>query len=145
MKYVFDSYSLIIQGQTVSSKGGDLTIFNHPPFGDRFHLNADLTTPAAIVTGSINGAPATELFLALVNLNGNPFTNTSLPTALNLADFSDLRRIDVIFQEGSGAVIGEITNLSVVPLPASSWLFISGLVSFALWKGWGKHRKTSAV
>lgn len=150
MKYVFDSYSLTIQGQTVSSTGGDITIFNDS-FGDRFHLNADLTTPAAIVTGSINGAPATQLFLALVNLNGNPFTNMSLPTTLNLEEFPDLKRIDVIFQEGSGAVIGEMTNLSTVPLPASIWLFISGLVSFAIWKGWevliatGQSRKTDTT
>jgi hypothetical protein len=58
--------------------------------------------------------------------------DTSLPTALNFGDFPNPRRIDVVFTEGRGAVIGEITNLSVVPVPAASWLFMSGLGGLAL-------------
>ncbi len=141
--YAFDSYSLTIQGQTVSSTGGDLSIWNNTSLGDRFHLTADLTTPSALVTGSINGAPATQLFLALAALSGDPFMNMSLPAALNLADFPDLKRVDVIFSPGNGAVIGEITNLSVVPLPSAGWLFIPGLSSFFLWRMRTERRAAS--
>ena len=132
-RYAFDSYSLTIQGQTISATGGDIGIYNIPGF-DHFKLNG---TSAGIVTGSINGIPASQLFLGLTNLTGNAFTNTSLPTALNLADFPDMRRIDLVFQSNRGAVIGEITNLSGVPLPAAIWFFILGLGGLGLlkWKG----------
>jgi hypothetical protein len=136
-RYVFDSYTLTLQGQTVFSTGGDVTIENNGSFGDNFTLNVDPTTPAAIVTGSINGAVGFELFLFLRALNGVPFMDTSLPPSLNLADFPDMRRIDLVFQSNRGSVIGEITNLSVVPLPAAIWLFILGLggLSLFIWKG----------
>jgi hypothetical protein len=132
-RYAFDTFSLTILGQTASSTGGTILVYNQPPtLGDRFHLNADPTTTGAIVTGSINGAPASQLYLALVNVDGgSPFLNESLPTSLNLAGFPDLKRVDLLFQEGSGAVIGEITNVSVVPLPGTVWLFISGVGGLA--------------
>src|SRR5512141_2642563 len=50
--YVFDSYSLTIQGQTVSAMGGGIQVGNLPGF-DYFQLNVD--PPGTVVTGSING------------------------------------------------------------------------------------------
>jgi hypothetical protein len=132
-RYVFDSYSLTVQGQTISATGGDIGIYNIPGF-DHFKLN---DTSAGTVAGTINGIPASQLFLALTSLSGNVFTNTALPTTLNLADFPDLRRIDIAFSDGSnanGSAIGEITKVSVVPVPAAMWLFISGVGGLALFR-----------
>jgi len=69
--------------------------------------------------------------------------DTSLPPSLNLADFSDMRRIDLVFQSNRGAVIGEISVLSAVPLPAAIWLFISGLGGLGLLWGRNKTGKTA--
>lgn len=127
--YVFDSYSLTIQGQTVSAMGGGIQIGNLPGF-DYFQLNVD--PPGTVVTGSINGFPAGTLFLGMNDLTGNAFTDSTLPTTLDLANFTAVRRVDVFFPPANGTAFGEITNLSVVPLPAAMWLFISGLGGLAL-------------
>lgn len=132
-QYVLDAFSLTLLGQTVSSSGGNVRVYNQPSVGDRLHLNIDPTTTTATVAGSINGAPAAELYLALVNLSGSPFDDESLPSTLNIMNFPDLKRVDLIFSPGYGAVIGEITNVSVVPLPAAVWLFIEGLIGLGLW------------
>lgn len=140
-QYVLDAFSLTLLGQTVSSSGGNVHVYNQPnaPAGDRLHLNIDPTTTTATVAGSINGAPAAQLYLALVNLSGSPFVDESLPSTLNIMNFPDLKRVDLIFSPGYGAVIGEITNVSVVPLPAAVWLFIEGLIGLGLW-GVGTER-----
>ena len=120
-----DAFSLTILGRTVSSSGGNVRVYDQPSSnalaGDRLHLNIDPTTTAATVAGSINGAPAAELYLAIVNLSGSPFAGESLPSTLNIMNFPDLKRVDLIFSPGYGAVIGELTNVSVVPLPAAVW------------------------
>ena len=121
-----------------------VTIENNGSFGDNFTLNVDDTTPAAIVTGSINGAVGFELFLFLRALNGAPFIDTSLPPSLNLADFPDMRRIDLAFQSNRGAVIGEISTLSAVPLPAAIWLFISGSGGLGLLL-WGRNKAEQSL
>jgi hypothetical protein len=126
--YVFDSYSLTIQGQTVSAMGGGIQVGNLPGF-DYFQLNVD--PPGTVVTGSINGFSAGTLFLALNDLTGSAFTDSTLPTTLDLANFSGLRRVDVFFPPANGTAFGEITNLSVVPLPGAVWLFLSGLGGLA--------------
>jgi hypothetical protein len=126
--YVFDSYSLTIQGQTVSAMGGGIQVGNLPGF-DYFQLNVD--PPGTVVTGSINGFPAGLLFLALNDLTGSAFTDSTLPTTLDLANFTALRRVDVFFPPANGTAFGEITNLSVVPLPGALWLFLSGLGGLA--------------
>ncbi len=94
-QYALDSFSLTILGQTVSATGANAIIYNDNPslLSDRFHLTADPSTTGAIVTGSINSAPASELYLALVNLGNLPFINKNLPATLSLADFPDLRRM----------------------------------------------------
>ena len=126
--YVFDSYSLTIQGQTVSAMGGGIQVSNLPGF-DYFQLNVD--PPGTVVTGSINGFPAGNLFLALNDLTGSAFSDSTLPTTLDLANFTALRRVDVSFPPANGTAFGEITNLSVVPLPGALWLFLSGLGGLA--------------
>ena len=126
--YVFDSYSLTIQGQTVSAMGGGIQVGNLPDF-DYFQLNVD--PPGTVVTGSINGFPAGTLFLGLNGLTGSAFTDSTLPTTLDLANFSALRRVDVFFPPANGTAFGEITNLSVVPLPGAVWLFLCGLGGLA--------------
>lgn len=129
--YVFDSYSLTIQGQTVSAMGGGIQVSNLPGF-DYFQLNVD--PPGTIVTGSINGFPAGTLFLALNDLTGSAFTDSTLPTTLDLANFTALRRVDAFFPPANGTAFGEITNLTVVPVPAALWLFVSGLGGLALFR-----------
>jgi hypothetical protein len=116
-RYIFDSYSLTLQGQTISATGGDIGIYNLSGF-DHFKLN---DTSGGIVTGSINGIPVTQMFLGLTNIAGNAFTSTSLPPSLNLADFPDLRSIEFVFLPDDGLAFGEIKNLSVVPVPAAIW------------------------
>lgn len=145
-QYSLESFSLTILGQTASATGANAIIYNDNPvlLSDRFRLNADPATTGAIVTGAINGAPASQLYLALVGHGNFPFINESLPTALNLEDFPDLRRVDLIFSPGNGAVIGQITAVSVVPLPGAVWLFISGLGSLALFCV-GKKKKLSLL
>ncbi|MCS6286558.1 MAG: hypothetical protein H8K08_14125 [Nitrospira sp.] len=142
-QYVLDAFALTLLGQTVSSSGGNVRIYNQPSSnalaGDRLHLNIDPTTTTATVAGSINGAPVAEFYLALVNLSGSPFVDESLPHTLNIMNFPDLKRVDLIFSPGYGAVIGEITNVSVVPLPTAAWLFIEGLIGLGLW-GVGTER-----
>jgi len=126
--YVFDSYSLTIQGQTVSAMGGGIQVGNLPGF-DYFQLNVD--PPGTVVTGSINGFPAGLLFLALNDFTGSAFPDSTLPATLDLANFTALRRVDVFFPPANGTAFGEITNLSVVPLPGALWLFLSGLGGLA--------------
>ena len=126
--YVFDSYSLTIQGQTVSAMGGGIQVGNLPGL-DYFQLNVD--PPGTVVTGSINGFPAGLLFLALNDLTGSAFTDSTLPTTLDLANFTAVRRVDAFFPPANGTAFGEITNLSVVPLPGAVWLFLSGLGGLA--------------
>lgn len=142
-QYVLNAFSLTLLGQTISSSGGNVRVYDQPSSnalaGDRLHLNIDPTTTTATVAGSINGAPAAELYLALVNLSGSPFVDESLPSTLNIMNFPDLKRVDLIFSPGYGAVIGELTNVSVVPLPAAVWLFIEGLIGLGLW-GVGTER-----
>ncbi|HEY6639935.1 MAG TPA: VPLPA-CTERM sorting domain-containing protein [Nitrospiraceae bacterium] len=129
--YVFDSYSLTIQCQTVSAMGGGIQVGNLSGF-DYFQLNVDPL--GTVVTGSINGFPAGLLFLALNDLTGSAFTDSTLPTTLDLANFTGLRRVDVFFPPANGTAFGEITNLSVVPVPAALWLFVSGLGGLALFR-----------
>jgi hypothetical protein len=136
-RYVFDTYSLTIQGQTISATGGDIGIYNQSSF-DHFGLNDAF---AGVVTGSINGISVSQLFLGLTDITGTAFTDTSLPPTLTLADFPDLRRIDIAFSPNNGSAFGEITNLSVVPVPAAIWLFISGLGGLALLRGRNKTAK----
>lgn len=126
--YVFDSYSLTIQGQTVSAMGGGIQVGNLPGF-DYFQLNVD--PPGTVVTGSINGFPAGLLFFAMNDLTGSALMDSTLPTTLDLASFAALRRVDVFFPPANGTAFGEITNLTVVPLPGAVWLFLSGLGGLA--------------
>lgn len=141
-QYVLDSFSLTTLGQTVSATGGYVNITNDSWPGDRFDLSP---RPAAggIVKGSINGAPASDFLLSLVALNGAPFMDESLPTALNLAAFPDLKRVDVIFLPGNGAVVGQITDVHVVPLPGTVWLFMSGICGLVVWRA--RHKRTTTT
>lgn len=133
-RYLFESYTLTIKGQTVSATGGDIGIYNIPGF-DHFKLN---DTSAGTVTGSINGIPVSQLFLGLTDLTGNVFATTNLPTTLDLADFSGFRRIDIVFSDGTngnGSAFGVISSLNAVPAPAGVWLFGSGIAAMAAMAG----------
>jgi len=129
-RYLFESYTLTVKGQTVTATGGDIGVYNIPGF-DHFKLN---DTSAGVVTGSMNGIQVSQLSLALTDLTGNVFTTTSLPTTLDLENFADLRRIDITFSDGTngnGSAFGGITSLNAVPIPAALWLFGSGLAAMA--------------
>ena len=137
-RYALDSFSVTISSQMASSIGGYIDISNDnlpfPAFPDIIWDRVDLDPgpdAGASISGSINGFHVSDFLLSLVNIGGAPFSDTTLPDSINLLDFPDLRRVDVIFSDGGGAVIGEISQLhpKVVPEPSTLFLVALGLSS----------------
>jgi hypothetical protein len=141
-RYVLDAFSLTVLGQTVNLTTGQLDISNDVQVSptilwDRVDLDVDPNT--SVFTGSINGFSATDFLLSLVNIAGAPFSNTALPATLDLADFPDLRRVDLIFANGGGAIIGEIGKLTTVPIPGALWLLLTGLGALGISRRSDRH------
>jgi hypothetical protein len=136
-RYALDSYSVTIGGQRATSIGGTISIANdNLPFQnypnvvwDRVDLDPG-PDAGGIVSGSINGFPASDFQFSLVNLGGQPFSDTSLPGNLALSDFPALRQMQVMFANGGGAVFGEVTSLELIPEPGAGALL--GLAGVAL-------------
>lgn len=92
------------------------------------------------VTGTINAPSGPNVnFLAPslfdVQLRGpaNTFTGDALPaTAPSISAFSNFNRWRLVFGPGEGRpVLGTLTSLTAVPLPAAVVLFGAGLVALA--------------
>ena len=155
-RYALGSYSVTLGGETIASTGGIIDISNDiVPYGnlpsvvwDRLDLDPG-PDAGAVVSGSLNGCPASDLLFSLVNTSGQPFSDTSLPADLVLRDFPASPQMQVIFANGGGGIIGDITALQLVPEPGEGPLIIvAGMVVLVgpNWRaqfGFGKRRKTS--
>lgn len=92
------------------------------PSGDTYHLEVNgLTGP------SVNGRAPSGFEFTLQDPSGNAFTNDSLPTTPpSLSSFAS-NQWRLIFNGVGHRVQGALTSL--VPLPASVWLFATGLIA----------------
>ncbi|MDH3947719.1 MAG: hypothetical protein OEU74_02050 [Gammaproteobacteria bacterium] len=90
------------------------------------------TAGSPSVSNCIGAFSTCGLNIALADTTGTEFSNTSLPTNVDLADF-DIHYIQVNASNASGLLYeinGNITSLAVtaVPLPPALWLFGTGML-----------------
>jgi hypothetical protein len=88
----------------------------------------------------VDGDPyfAREFFISLLNPSSSVFATDALPqTPPGLSPFSLYNSVNnpqgqfrLVFQSSHGdhTIIGNLTSLSAVPLPAAAWLFGSGVI-----------------
>ncbi|THI88255.1 MAG: hypothetical protein CAF41_006035 [Nitrospira sp. CG24A] len=152
---------------SVTNMAGAPYLFSFNPAGplNTIQVNADPLaanqsyTMATSINNVVPSGPiidgdnyyARDFFMNLLNPASNVFANDALPeTPSSLSPFSpycNLLNPDgqfrLVFAGGQGDVtlIGNLTSLSAVPLPAAAWLFgsgVIGLIGFA-------RRKMSAM
>jgi len=137
-RYALGSYSVTVGGQRATSTGGTISIANdNLPYPNAPYVVWDSMElhpgpyAGGVVIGSINGVPVSDFLFFLVNTEGQPFSDTSLPGNLALSDFPT-RQMHVMFANGGGSVIGEITSLQLIPEPSvNSLLSLVGLALVA--------------
>ena len=137
-RYALDGYQVSVGGQTVTSTGGLCDISNDTvPWPTSPNIIQDILSldPGAdaggSVSGSVNGFPVLDLGFRLISVNGQPFSDTSLPTDLALNDFPGSHQMEIIFGSGGGAIIGDLASLQLVPEPGVSSLLGSAGVLLA--------------
>jgi hypothetical protein len=118
--YVFSSTAHVgaFSYQTSAVPGAYQSITNvqgAPGPGPGFYLGLEYQSPDNI--------SATESYFQLNNSSGNPYSIAGLPV------FSGATTGNGIFYDsGQGEVEYNISSLTAVPLPASAWLLLTGLV-----------------
>ena len=101
-----------------------IVIMNSPPLG-----GADNVTAFSTMTGAaINGTLPSSFFVSLTDPSGNVFSNLDLATTPpSLRSFAS-NQWRLVFGNGN-MVVGSLSSLTAVPLPAAVILFGAGLIS----------------
>lgn len=145
-EFTFDSLSMTMNGQSVSTGAGSLGLYNDVtppngvPVGDSFYtfvpgIPNNSPNPS---TGSIDGVTPNFIYLGFVDKTGAVFSGPGLPGTLSLAAFSEVfLGIDYgPLGTGNTDTISPITSLSTsgsiaTPEPGSSLLIATGLMVLA--------------
>lgn len=124
--YTITNFSVNIGGYTATmGTSGQVDIRNGLPGLDRF--NMEVNAP----NGSNVNFLAPRLFDFDLRGPSTQFGTDALPTTVpSIASFTNFNRWRLVFGPGNGHVVrGDITSMTVVPLPAAVILFGAGLVA----------------
>jgi hypothetical protein len=106
------------------------------PAIDFFNVRAE-GNPA--FTGTLGGLAVDDLYLIWVDHDGSANDNFALPSNEDIFNaYQDA--IFEIYGSGSAFTSGEISNVSLVPLPTAVWLFGSGLLGLV---GMARRKKAA--
>ncbi|MBX3349517.1 MAG: VPLPA-CTERM sorting domain-containing protein [Nitrospira sp.] len=107
---------------TFSPGSSVMQVINNPGLGDTFKVTLN-----GFTNSTVNGLTPTTFEMELVNPNGSVFANDHLPTTPpSLSSFAS-NQWRLVFSGVGNRVQGALTSL--VPLPASVWLFGAGLIA----------------
>jgi PEP-CTERM motif len=113
---------------TVTSPEGYIYVFT----GVNGRIQIDFTQGLGLAGPAINGSWVPDYFDSQYNVNSNDYSTSSLPSVIDVSqpyigiDSSNLR----FNVDDSAEIKFSLTQISAVPLPATVWLFGSGLLGF---------------
>jgi len=145
-----DAFSLVLgvgyvlQADASTSLGSVFVTDGSPR--DNFQSNLN-TMPGASFPPDLGVYRAWDVIMTLLDDAGATLSSNALPTELDIADWTFLRSLQVVFRNPADlsdqqSVVGTVTAVSVVPEPALAWLLAPvTLVAAGVRRGPGRSRK----
>lgn len=125
---------------TLGNSGSNFIEIRNLPSSDGYEVRAPLTGPL------VNGFSPLRFQIELIDPSASVFSNDLLPTTPPDLSSIATSRFRLIFEDGNGnaRVLGSLTSLTAVPLPAAVILFGAGLIALVgLGAGSWRQRKNS--
>ncbi len=129
-------FTLAIDGKNIDFTGviqiDDNSLLGYLPGADIIQIGR------AGLHEMLNGFVLEAVEIDLIDLAGTALTNERLPTSYNLADWPESGKNLVLREQGDDMpIFGRIDTITTVPVPASAWLFVSGLAGLTGFSRYG--------